>query len=43
MDVQGYEFYITVLYILTAAIFLSMVLCVWVGWCFKNDRFTAVW
>ncbi len=40
---QGYSFYVSVLYVLAAAILLSLLLCVWVGWCFKNDRFPAVW
>ena len=40
---QGYGFYVSVLYVLAAAILLSLLLCIWVGWCFKNDRFPAVW
>lgn len=43
MHVQGYHFYITILYILASALALSIVLCIWVGWCFKNDRFPYVW
>ena len=40
---QGYTFYIAILFILTAALVLSVILCVWVGWCFKNDRFPYIW
>ncbi len=40
---QGYSFYIIILYILAGALALSIILCVWVGWCFKNDRFPYVW
>lgn len=40
---KGYGFYTNVLYLLAGALGLSMLLCVWVGWCFKNDRFPYVW
>ena len=41
--VQGYGFYITILYIVASVLIVSLGLCVWVGWCFKNQRFTVVW
>ncbi len=31
------------LYILAAALSISIGLCIWVGWCFKNDRFPYIW
>ena len=40
---QGYEFYIAILYIVASVLVVSLGLCVWVGWCFKNQRFTVVW
>ena len=43
MNMQGYEFYIAILYIVAAVLVVSLGLCIWVGWCFKNQRFTVVW
>ncbi|GLI64845.1 hypothetical protein VaNZ11_008226 [Volvox africanus] len=40
---KGYHFFVSILYSLAAALAVSVVLCVWVGWCFKNDRFPYVW
>ena len=40
---QGYDFYIAILYIVASVLIVSLGLCVWVGWCFKNQRFTVVW
>lgn len=42
-NLQGYSFYITILYLLVTALAGSILLCVWVGWCFKNDRFPYIW
>ena len=30
-------------YVLVAVLFISAGLCVWVGWCFKNDSFPFLW
>lgn len=40
---KGYNFYIAILYIVASVLLLSLGLCVWVGWCFKNQRFPFVW
>ncbi|KAG2450719.1 hypothetical protein HYH02_004557 [Chlamydomonas schloesseri] len=40
---KGYNFFVAILYVLAAALAISIMLCVWVGWCFKNDRFPYVW
>lgn len=40
---QGYRFYLIVFYILVAVLFASAAICVWVGWCFKNDSFPFLW
>lgn len=41
--VQGYTFYLAIFYILVAVLFLSVAICVWVGWCFMNDNFPFLW
>jgi hypothetical protein len=40
---QGYTFYLVVFYILVGVLFTSIGICVWVGWCFSNDNFPALW
>lgn len=40
---QGYQFYLIIFYILVAVLFISVAICVWVGWCFMNDNFPALW
>ncbi|KAG2493479.1 hypothetical protein HYH03_008295 [Edaphochlamys debaryana] len=40
---KGYNFFVAILYTLAGALAVSIALCVWVGWCFKNDRFPYVW
>jgi hypothetical protein len=40
---QGYRFYLIVFYVLVATLFTSTGICVWVGWCFKNDSFPFLW
>ena len=40
---QGYRFYLIVFYILVAVLFTSTGICIWVGWCFKNDSFPFLW
>lgn len=40
---QGYTFYLVVFYILVVILFLSAAVCIWVGWCFKNDSFPFLW
>lgn len=36
-------FYLIIFYILVALLFVSVVICVWVGWCFMNDNFPFLW
>jgi hypothetical protein len=40
---QGYQFYLVIFYILVAILFISVSICVWVGWCFMNDSFPFLW
>eukprot|EP00882_Tetradesmus_deserticola_P017752 GHRQ01019038.1.p3 GENE.GHRQ01019038.1~~GHRQ01019038.1.p3 ORF type:complete len:124 (-),score=25.09 GHRQ01019038.1:955-1326(-) len=40
---QGYKFYLVIFYILAAILFISVAICVWVGWCFMNDNFPFLW
>ncbi|KXZ48338.1 hypothetical protein GPECTOR_28g744 [Gonium pectorale] len=39
----GYKFYVVVFYILSAMLYVSVIICVWVAWCFKNDSFPFLW
>jgi hypothetical protein len=41
--VQGYTFYLAIFYILVAILFISVAICIWVGWCFMNDNFPFLW
>jgi hypothetical protein len=43
VDLQGYHFMIIVMYIIIAVLGIGFALCIWVGWCFKNDRFPLLW
>eukprot|EP00879_Flechtneria_rotunda_P025714 GHRR01027353.1.p1 GENE.GHRR01027353.1~~GHRR01027353.1.p1 ORF type:complete len:302 (+),score=55.01 GHRR01027353.1:224-1129(+) len=40
---KGYMFYLVIFYILVAILFISVAICVWVGWCFMNDSFPFLW
>ncbi|PNG99633.1 hypothetical protein TSOC_014584, partial [Tetrabaena socialis] len=40
---MGYGAYLAVLYAMVAALGLNVVLCVWVAWCFKEQKFPVVW
>lgn len=40
---QGYQLYLVIFYILVATLFISVAICIWVGWCFKNDNFPYLW
>lgn len=40
---QGYEFYLVIFYIMVAILFISVAICIWVGWCFMNDSFPFLW
>lgn len=40
---QGYQFYLVIFYILVAVLFVSVTICIWVGWCFMNDSFPFLW
>lgn len=40
---QGYTFYLAIFYILVAILFISVAICIWVGWCFMNDNFPFLW
>jgi len=32
-----------IFYILVAILFISVFICIWVGWCFMNDSFPFLW
>ena len=40
---QGYRFYLIFFYVLVATLFAATGICIWVGWCFKNDSFPFLW
>lgn len=40
---QGYTFYLAIFYIMVSILFISVAICVWVGWCFMNDSFPFLW
>jgi hypothetical protein len=40
---KGYDFYIGVQLTIAALLLLSILLCIWVGYCFKNDHFPYLW
>ncbi|PNH09880.1 hypothetical protein TSOC_003476 [Tetrabaena socialis] len=39
----GYSAYLAVLYAMVAALAINLSLCVWVAWCFKEQKFPVVW
>lgn len=39
----GYTAYLIVFYLLSGMLFVSVALCFWVAWCFKNDTFPFLW
>lgn len=40
---RGLSFYQVIFYILCGMLYLSVGICVWVAWCFKNDSFPYLW
>lgn len=40
---QGYTFFVGLLYAMVGLLILMMGLSVWVAWCFKNRSFPAIW
>jgi hypothetical protein len=40
---KGLAFYEVIFYILCGMLYLSVGICVWVAWCFKNDSFPFLW
>lgn len=40
---RGQAFYTVTFYLLVAMLFISVSICVWVAWCFKNDSFPFLW
>lgn len=40
---QGYTFYLGILYTVSSVFVLSLILCVWVFFCFQRQRFPVVW
>ncbi|GIL79405.1 hypothetical protein Vretimale_18290 [Volvox reticuliferus] len=43
LSTAGYKFYVIVFYLLSAMLYVSVAICVWVAWCFKNDSFPYLW
>ncbi|KXZ44102.1 hypothetical protein GPECTOR_73g623 [Gonium pectorale] len=39
----GYGAYLAVLYCMLAALMVNVGMCVWVAWCFKEQKFPVVW
>ncbi|GFR44799.1 hypothetical protein Agub_g6134 [Astrephomene gubernaculifera] len=39
----GYSAYVALLYGMVALLALNIALCVWVAWCFKEQKFPVVW
>lgn len=40
---QGYTFHLAIFYCLSGMLYLSVGVCFWVAWCFKNDNFPFLW
>ncbi len=40
---QGYSWYVAVLYGMAGLLAVNLVLCVWVAWSFKEQKFDYVW
>ncbi|GAX73193.1 hypothetical protein CEUSTIGMA_g646.t1 [Chlamydomonas eustigma] len=40
---MGYGFYVGILYTVSVLLLISLILCVWVGYCFHLQRFPFVW
>lgn len=43
LSTLGYKGYTIVFYLLSAMLYLTVGICVWVAWCFKNDSFPYLW
>lgn len=43
MSARGFSFFLACLYTFVALLALTVGLCVWVAWSFKNKRFDHVW
>lgn len=43
MAEQGYFFYTVAFYLMVAMLAISVAVCIWVAWCFKNDSFPFLW
>lgn len=41
--VQGYGAYLAVLYAMVALLMGNVGLCIWVAWCFKEQKFPVIW
>lgn len=39
----GYTVYIILQLTIAVLLGISLLCCVWVGWCFKNDNFPYIW
>lgn len=40
---QSYGVYLILLYSMVVLLAVNVVLCVWVAWCFKEQKFPVVW
>lgn len=40
---QGYGAYVALLYGMVTLLAVNIGLCVWVAWCFKEQKFPVVW
>ena len=40
---QSYSAYLALLYAAVALLVMNIGLCVWVAWCFKEQKFPVVW
>ena len=38
-----YQFFVAILYIVIALLFIAFGLCIYVGYSFQNNRFDLVW
>ena len=43
MRLQGYAWYLGVLYTMAGLLAANLALCVWVAWSFKEQKFDYVW
>ena len=40
---RGLAFYEVIFYLVCGILYLSVAICAWVAWCFKNDSFPFLW